>query len=297
MQPPPSGQESRVSPRLSLNHYLTPDGYPLARFLDEAAAAGAEGVGLTERALSEVELPVLKRLLRERELRVTSVNSSGFFLWADPERAARQAEINRTLIHCAAELDSDTLVLIGGGLHDMGEEGPLRLAQARARLEAEIPAILDQAMRAGVRLGIEPMHPLRIFTKACLNTLAQTEALLGRHPGLGLVLDLFHSWWEPDLHDAISRLADRITLVQVCGVTQSRTEPALPRRCLPGQGAVDLTGIIRTLLRSGYRGRFEFELFAPDLDGREPADVMRAAIADFGRLSPAAGATQDAGAR
>ncbi|NNM74181.1 sugar phosphate isomerase/epimerase family protein [Enterovirga aerilata] len=271
--------------RLSLNHYITPDGYPLARFLDEAAEAGAEGVGLTERALSETALPELKRALRDRSLAVTSVNSAGFFLWSDADRAAQQSETNSRLIASAAELGADTLVLIGGGLHDLGGEYPGHLAAARARLDDAIPAILEEATRAGVRLGIEPMHPLRIFTKACLNTLAQTEALLQRHPGLGVVLDLFHSWWDPDLHDAIGRIAERITLVQVCGVTQPRTELALPRRCLLGEGVVDLPAILSTLSRAGYRGRFEFELFAPDLDGRAPADVMRAAIRDFERLS------------
>lgn len=84
-------------------------------------------------------LPELKRLLRERELRVTSVNSSGFFLWAEPERAARQTELNQKLIRCAAEFESDTLVLIGGGLHDMGEEDPLQLAKARARVDPRDP--------------------------------------------------------------------------------------------------------------------------------------------------------------
>ncbi len=277
-------------PGLSINHYLAPEGYALPRFLDEAVSAGAIGVGLTERALSEVTLPKLNRMLRERELGVTSMNSAGFFLSSDPEQAATQAKINRHLIACAAELEADTLVLIGGGLHDMGEERPGLLAEARSRVEGEIPAILDQATRAGIRLGIEPMHPLRIFTKAALSTLAQTESLLGRHPGLGVVLDLFHSWWDPDLLPAIGRLADRITLVQVCGVTQPRTEPALPRRCRPGKGVVDLPAILAVLYRAGYAGRFEFELFAPDLNGREPAAMMEIAIADFRRLSDRADA-------
>ena len=75
---------------LSINHYLTPAGYPLATFLDDAVAAGGSGVGLTERALAEMSVPALRRMLRDRNLRVTSVNSAGFFLWDDPARAKRQ---------------------------------------------------------------------------------------------------------------------------------------------------------------------------------------------------------------
>jgi sugar phosphate isomerase/epimerase len=201
---------------LSINHYIAPAGYPLAKFLDEAAAAGAGSVGLSERALSEADLSSLKRMLRERGLGVTSVNSAGFFLWADPERVQQQLSINATLLEAAAELSADTLVVIGGGLHDMGPQDVVStLARARNTFEAELPALIEAAGRYGVRLGIEPMHPLRIFTKGTLNTLSQTAALCDRFPGLGVVLDLFHSWWEPELETALARLADRLTLVQL----------------------------------------------------------------------------------
>jgi sugar phosphate isomerase/epimerase len=151
---------------LSINHYITPAGYPLSRFLDEAAAVGAGSVGLSERALSEADLSSLKRMLRDRELGVTSVNSAGFFLWADPERAQQQRSINATLLQAAAELSADTLVVIGGGLHDMGPQDAVStLARARNTFEAELPALIEAAGRYGVRLGIEPMHPLRIFPK------------------------------------------------------------------------------------------------------------------------------------
>ncbi len=271
---------------LSINHYIAPAGYPLSKFLDEAAAAGAGSVGLSERALSEADLSSLKRMLRERDLGVTSVNSAGFFLWADPERAQQQLSINATLLEAAAELSADTLVVIGGGLHDMGPQDAVSaLARARNTFEAELPALIEAAGRYGVRLGIEPMHPLRIFTKGTLNTLSQAAALCDRFPGLGVVLDLFHSWWEPELETALARLADRLTLVQLCGVTQPRQPDVLPKRCAMRDGVVDVSGIFSLLQRSGYRGRFEFELFAQDLDGRNVSDVIKMAMADFSQFS------------
>jgi len=271
---------------LSINHYIAPAGYPLAKFLGEAAAAGAGSVGLSERALSEADLSSLKRMLRERGLGVTSVNSAGFFLWADSERVQQQLSINATLLEAAAELSADTLVVIGGGLHDMGPQDVVStLARARNTFEAELPALIEAAGRYGVRLGIEPMHPLRIFTKGTLNTLSQTAALCDRFPGLGVVLDLFHSWWEPELETALARLADRLTLVQLCGVTQPRQPDVLPKRCAMRDGVVDIRGIFRLLQKSGYRGRFEFELFAQDLDGRNVSDVIKMATVDFSHLS------------
>ncbi len=271
---------------ISINHYLAPPGYPLTSFLDDAVSAGATGIGVTERALSEATLPALKAMLHERRLRVTSVNSAGFFLWSDPERAKVQRATNTRLLEAAAELAADTLVVIGGGLHDMNPRDDWgSLSRARAVFEAELPAMMAAAQKYGVRLGVEPMHPLRIFTKGTLNTLAQAAALCDRLPGLGVVLDLFHVWWDPDLEPMLMRLGDRLRLVQLSGVTQPRHQNALPRRCFLTQGTADVAGVLRALARCGYQGHFEFEVFAEDLEGQNVADVMAAAVAAFASLS------------
>lgn len=277
--------KSFVMAGISINHYLTPPGYPLETFLDQAVSAGANGVGITERTLSEAATPVLRAMLRERGLGVSSVNSAGFFLWADPERARVQRSVNTRLLEAAAELAADTLVVIGGGLQDMGSPHTRgALAHARAVLEAELPAMIEAAGKYGVRLGVEPMHPLRIFTKGTLNTLAQAAALCDRLPGLGVVLDLFHTWWDPDLEPMLARLSDRLRLVQLSGVAQPRHQNAAPRRCLLKQGVADVGRVLHALRRCGYRGRFEFELFAEDLEGQQVADVMTSAVAEFTSL-------------
>ena len=270
---------------ISINHYLAPPGYPLQSFLDDAVSAGAIGIGVTERALSETTLPALKAMLRERRLCVTSVNSAGFFLWADLERAQLQRSTNTRLLEAAAELAADTLVVIGGGLHDMGpQDNKGGLSHARTAFEAELPAMFEAAKKYGVQLGLEPMHPLRIFTKGTLNTLAQAAALCDRLPGIGVVFDLFHCWWDPDLEPMLMRLSKRLTLVQLSGVTQPRHQNSAPRRCLLNQGAADVGEILRALRQCGYQGRFEFELFAEDLDGRQVVDVMTSAVAEFASL-------------
>lgn len=270
---------------ISINHYLAPPGYPLRVFLDDAVSAGANGIGVTERALAETTLPALKTMLRERGLSVTSVNSAGYFLWTDPERIRSQRSINSRLLEAAAELAADTLVVIGGGLHDVSpQDDRHELAHARATFEAELPALIEAAGKCGVRLGVEPMHPLRIFTKGTLNTLAQAAALCDRLPGLGVVLDLFHTWWDPDLEQMLKRLGGRLALVQLSGVMQARHPNALPRRCLLNQGAADVRGLLGVLKQCGYQGRFEFELFAEDLEGQKVADVIASAVAEFGSL-------------
>lgn len=273
---------ARFGKGLSINHYIAPEGYALERFLDDCAEAGATGVGLTERALAEMPLEQLARAVQERSLKVTSVNSAGFFLWDDPQKARRQGEVNAELIHAAAVLGADALVTIGGGLHDYAEAGAGDLNRVRSTVDERLPALIAAASARGVSLGVEPMHPIRIPNKSTLNTLAQTERQLARHAGLGFVLDVFHSWWDPDLEEVLARAVSRLRLVQLVGVAQPRGDVLLPVRCPLGEGLVDLPALLGTLRRVGYGGNFEFELFAPDLRGATVAEAIRRAVAEFG---------------
>lgn len=272
-------------PGLSINHYIAPEGYPLERFLDDCVKAGATGVGITERALSEMPSAELKRQLADRGLHVTSVNSAGFFLWSDAARLQRQQEINAHLIEVAADLEADTLVTIGGGLHDYEHMRPGDLQRARSTVIEQLPGLVDAAAHREVLLGLEPMHPVRIPNKSTLNTLAQTERLCDAHPGLGFVLDVFHSWWDPDLEDVLARMVSRLRLVQLTGVAQPRDPVPLPIRCGLSDGLVDMRVLIRMLEGIGYAGHYEFELFASDLRGSSVADAIRRAVDDFHAFS------------
>lgn len=272
---------------LSINHYITPEGYPLERFLDDCARAGATGVGLTERALGEAPLAVIEEMLRARRLSVTSVNSAGFFLWGTAEKSRRQQEINAFLIDASGKLGATALTTIGGGLCDDGAASPANLRAARGKIVEALPPLIKAAGEKGVRLGVEPMHPSRIPNKCLLNTLSQTEKMLSRFPELTVILDAFHVWWEPDLDAFIENYAPRISCVQLTGVQLSENPAMAPSRCPMRSGCADVGGFIRQLRGSGYTGPFEFELFAHERAGREAADMIRQAVDDFAHLSGA----------
>jgi sugar phosphate isomerase/epimerase len=272
---------------LSINHYIAPTGYPLERFFDDCADSGATGVGLTERALDEMPVATIKEHLSKRKLAVTSVNSAGFFLWDAPEKSRKQREVNAFLIDASSALEASALTTIGGGLTDAGEPSGTSLKTLRDRVVKSLPSLIDDANMKGVRLGVEPMHPSRMPNKSLLNTLSQTEALLSRFGDLTVMLDAFHTWWEPDLDSFIQRHASRISCVQLSGVRLSENPAMAPSRCPMREGCFDAGGMISLLRENGYDGPFEFELFSHELDGREVSDVVRQAVADFTNLSSA----------
>ena len=179
---------------LAANQYVCPDGYGVARFLDEAVDSGFRRVALTRAALGEMRPAQLRGAVEARGLTVTTLNSAGYFTWADPERRKAQAAENRELIAAAAELGVEALCIITGGHAEQPD-----IATSRALISdglAELDAI---ASSEGVRLGLEPIHPKDVATKGCVNTIAQAQALIAPLTATGLIVDLFHSWWDPDL--------------------------------------------------------------------------------------------------
>jgi sugar phosphate isomerase/epimerase len=272
-------------PGLSINHYITPDGYPLERFLDECAEAGATGVGLTERALGEMPLAKIKKELEARRLTVSSVNSAGFFLWGNAEKARKQEEINRSLIEAASVLDASALTTIGGGLNDAGNDRTANIRTLREKVLSRLPSLIQAASAKGVKLGVEPMHPSRIPNKGLLNTLHQTSEMLTQFDELTVILDAFHAWWDPSLDSFVSKHASRISCVQLTGVQLSGNPAMAPFRCAMREGCADVKDFISILRMGGYAGPFEFELFAHELAGRDVSEVIRQAVDDYAYLS------------
>lgn len=259
---------------LSINHYIWPDDAPVRDFIELVAGLGAGAVGLTARALDEMSAADLKRLLDEHDLRVSTLNSVGYFLYGDAAQAAARRDLSERLIEASAVLEAGSLTMIAGGL----DHGNWTLEDARARVAEGAAELAERARAAGVRLGLEPIHPMDTFGKGVINTIAQALALVAAHDNLGLTIDLFHSWWDPDLLSVLDRAGDKVYVYQICNVIEG--DPAVkPGRALPDEGALDVGEIVRQARARGYAGFIEFELFPQHLKGRPADDAIRAAVA------------------
>ena len=256
---------------LSINFYVCPEAVRFPQFAEMAARAGAQAVGLTNRALSEMDVPGIRTVLQGHGLKVSSLNSAGYFLFGDAARAREQEELNTRLIAAAAELQAETLVVITGGL----SHGPWSPAAARARVEQGLLHLADRATRANVHLGVEPIHPLGILQKGCINSLADALPLAGKHEQIGLTLDFFHSWWDTRFCSVFDTALQKVRLVQFCNVA-APDNPAEFVRELPACGLLDIAERLLDIRARGYRGYFEFEMFPEHLRGRSVAEALQA---------------------
>lgn len=250
--------------RFSVNHYICPPDMTVPDFLDAAVAAGAGGVGVSARAIAEAGADALRAMLDERGLAASSVNSAGYFAAKD---GAPVDDYDRRMVEAAAALDAGALCVIAGG---RGAERSIAAAQARVRDGLE--ALAEVARPAGVRLGVEPIHPVDLMTKGCVNSIADALALIDGIDGVGLILDVNHSWWDPALPRICRDRGDLVALVQLCNVIEP--EPSRPRREFLSCGLVDLAALVAGFEADGYAGFYEFEIFPPDLRGRPVEDAF-----------------------
>jgi sugar phosphate isomerase/epimerase len=192
--------------------------------------------------------------------------------------AERQERIddNRRAIEEAATLGADCLVLVVGGL----PEGSRDIAGAREMVAEGIAAIQADARAAGVPLAIEPLHPMYAADRACMSTLGQALDLCDRlGPGVGVAIDVYHVWWDPDLAAQIARCGKaRLLAFHICDWLVP-TRDLLLDRGMMGDGVIDIRGIRTLVEATGFDGPSEVEIFSrDDWWRRDPEEVLRTCI-------------------
>jgi sugar phosphate isomerase/epimerase len=246
---------SPVHPRFSLNQYTTRS-WSLREAVDGCARAGVRSIGLWRDKVAELGVAASAALLRDAGLEVSSLCRGGFF--AAPDAAGRRARMddNRLAVEEAAALGTGVLTLVCGGL------GGCRLADARAMVADGIAELAPYAAEHGVRLAIEPMHPMYCADRSVIVTLAQALDVAERLPEgrVGVTVDAYHLWWDPDLAAGVARAAGRILSVQVCDWLDPPPDLLLGRG-LPGEGVIDLRALLAMVDAAGYRGPIEVEVF------------------------------------
>lgn len=270
--PTPAPGDPRLA-RLSLNQRTTAR-WSLREAIDGAVAAGLPAIGVWREPVAAVGLDTAADWLAGSGLRVSSLCRGGFFTSADPGEQADASESNRAAIDEAAALRAATLVLVPGGL----PPGDRDLAGARSRVAEAVAALVPYAAQRGVRLGIEPMHPVYAADRGVVSTLAQALDLAEPYPPevVGVVVDTFHLWWEPGLADQIARAGagGRIASYQVSDwITPLPPDPLLARG-MPGDGHIDLAGLTAAVSAAGYRGDVEVEIFHAGIWAAPPEQVV-----------------------
>jgi sugar phosphate isomerase/epimerase len=203
--------------------------------------------------------------------------------------AARRIEVrddNRRAVDEAKALGAPCIVLVAGGLPQYSRPGSAAskdIAGSRAQVRDAIAEMLEYARAANIPLAIEPLHPAYAADRACVNTTKQAldlcDALDPKRTGaLGVALDVYHIWWDPELKPQIARAGkDRILAFHVCDWLVP-TRDILNDRGMIGDGVIDIKSVRRDVEAQGFAGYSEIEIFSNDWWDRPMDEVLKTCI-------------------
>ncbi|MFC4036511.1 sugar phosphate isomerase/epimerase family protein [Streptomyces polygonati] len=259
--------------RLSINQETIKQ-WSLPELAEGCAASGITQVGLWRAPVQEYGVERAARLMRAGGLTVTSLCRGGFFTESDAARRAAALDDNRRAIDEAATLETGTLVLVSGGL----PPGDRDIAAARERVAEAVAVLAPYAAERGVRLAVEPLHPMYASDRCVISTLGQALDIAERFPvdQVGVVVDTYHLWWDDQVPAQIVRAGTggRIAAFQVADWVTPLPEGVLLGRGQLGEGCVDLRGFREQVDAAGYRGAVEVEIFSPALWARSGTEVL-----------------------
>jgi sugar phosphate isomerase/epimerase len=272
--------------RLSINLATVREQWNLREAVEACARLGIAAVDPWRDQVAAIGLEASVRAIKDTGMKVSGYCRGGMFPAAD--QVGRQAAIddNKRAIDEASALGAECLVLVVGGL----PKGSRDIAGARRMVQDGIAAILPYARSHNMPLAIEPLHPMYAADRACVNTLGQAldlcDALDG---GVGVAIDTYHVWWDPDLAAQIARAgaAKRILAYHTCDWLVP-TRDLLLDRGMMGDGVIDLANIGAMIEKAGYNGFIEVEIFSAADWWKRPGDeVLRICIERFSRLMEA----------
>ena len=282
-----SSSEVTGADRLSINQ-ATLKRASLAEALDATSAAGVGAIGLWREPVGEVGLPTAASMLSDSGLRFTTHCRGGFFTLPEgPEQQAaldenrRAIEETATLAAAGADGSTAVLVLVAGGL----PEGSRDLDGARERVRDAIGELVPDALAAGVTLAIEPLHQMYVSDRCVVSTLGQALDIAAdfEPAAVGVTVDTFHIFWDPDVEAQIARAGreDRLATYQVCDWKTPLAADVLLSRHYPGDGVIDFGSITRAVVDAGYTGDIEVEIFNEEVLATDPVEVVRLTAAGF----------------
>jgi sugar phosphate isomerase/epimerase len=262
--------------KLSINLATVRKQWDLRQAVEGCARYGIRGVAPWRDQVQAAGLKESARILRQNGMRVSGLCRGGMFPSDDGQDRRRRIEDNRRAIEEAATVEAECLVLVCGGLPPRSKD----LVGARHMVEDGIASLLDDALSAGVKLAIEPLHPMYAADRNVVSTTKQALDICDQlgSDGVGVALDCYHIWWDPDIEAQVERAGSkRIFAFHICDWLVPTTD-MLEDRGMMGDGIIEIPRYRRIVEAQGYGGLNEVEIFSRNWWARDPNEVLRACV-------------------
>ena len=260
--------------RLSFNQ-MTAGKASLTEVVAACERHGVPWIGPWRYAVSEDPVAAAS-LIRGAGLKVSSLCRGGMFPAFTKEERQKRIEDNLRAIDEAATLGADLLVLVNGPAPDRD------IDRARQMVVDGIAAVVDHATSCGVRLGIEPLHPMFAADRSVIVTMGQANDIAAQFDAssVGLVVDVYHTWWDPQVYAELERAGERIFAFHVSDWIVP-TPDMLMGRGMMGDGVIEINRLRRAAESAGYNGPIEVEIFNETLWSQPAEQIVKQVVESF----------------
>ncbi len=240
-------------------HTITTKPWSIEEAAKNYSAEGVKGITVWRDALTNRNIKTTGQLLRDHGLNIVSLCRGGFFPAKEKEKRKAAIDDNFKAIEEAFELGTKLIVLV------CGADPSQSLEDSRKQILDGIETILPNAAAAGIKLAIEPLHPMYADTRSAINTLSQANDMAERinSPHVGVAVDVYHLWWDPYLEQEIKRCGenDNLFAFHICDWNTPTTDILLDRG-LMGDGCIPVNKIRSWVEATGFSGFYEVEIFS-----------------------------------
>jgi sugar phosphate isomerase/epimerase len=271
---------------LSLNTATVRKQGDFVAIANACAKHGIRGISPWRDQVAAVGLDNAVRAVKDNDLELSGYCRGGMFV-SDEAHRQQQRDDNRRCVDEAKALGAPCIVLVVGGLPQYSRPGSApskNIVNARAQVDDGIAEMMEYAKQAAMPLAIEPLHPAYAADRACVNTTEQALDICDRlDPNrtgmLGVALDVYHIWWDPELQAQIVRAGkDRLLAFHVCDWLVP-TKDILNDRGMMGDGVIDIKSVRAAVEAQGFAGYAEIEIFSENWWGRSMDEVLETCIA------------------
>jgi len=240
-------------------HSITTKPWNIEQCVHHYSREGFGGISVWRNTLENRNIQDTGKMIRDHGLEITSLVRGGFFPSVSLEKRQKSIDDNRKAIDEAAALGAPLIVLVCGA--DPGQS----LEMSRGQIKDSIEALIPYALASNVKLAIEPLHPVYAGDRSAINTMKQANdmALDLDSPVVGVAVDVYHVWWDPDLEYEIKRCGNinKLFAYHICDWKTGLSD-VLNDRGLMGEGCINIKQITEWVRKTGFSGMEEIEIFS-----------------------------------
>ena len=259
---------------LSIHQATVLQQWTLKQAIEGVVRAKLAAISVWRDKLKEIGPAEAARLLDGNGVAATGLSFAGLITSCDKAEAAKARDEVRRVFDEAAQIKAPAVVFVAGGVDPRDKD----IAAARSRALEGLASLVPHARAAGVKIALEPLHPMICATRSVLSTVRLANQwcdAVGAEDVVGIAVDTYAVWWDPELEESIAKAGKRICAFHLSDWLVDTQDLRLDRGMM-GDGVIDIPRIRRMVEAAGYTGPREVEIFsARNWWKRNPDEVVR----------------------